>query len=860
MKQLVVSFLATSLAMPLVAQCTNPWLPADGLPGTNGTVHASTFWDPDGAGPLPARLVLGGAFTTAGSVSAGGVASWDGATFAPIGSSFLGPGVGTTNGPFVSALLVLPNGDLVAGGSFSIALGGSADFLVRWDGSAWSQFSPGATNGTVRALTLAPNGDLVAVGDFSTIGGVAAVQVARWNGATWSSLSFPSPPFNAFVSAVAVMPNGDIVVGGGFQFLGPFSSPIPGTSAIARWNGSTWSGIGNGATGTSVNALTVLANGDLLVGGNFTALGGVPCARVGRWNGSVWSPLGAGLPGNGNSVANLLPLPNGDIVAGIAQAQLFGSAGPAVARWDGTSWTPLAPNGFEAANTLTLAPNGDVIAAGRLRQVGEPIRVGVSNVARWDGSSWSALADGANGVTQRLLTTPDGDLLACGAFTRIGTVNANRIARWNGTTWSPLGTGLSSPPGGLTTDVRGVIVRGNGDMIATGNFVLADGAAANRIARWDGSVWSPLGTGLNGDGNALAVLADDTVLVGGAFTSAGGVPCDRIARWDGATFAPLGTMDNVVRSILALPEGGAIVGGDFSTAGGTAAMRIARWDGSAWSALGSGLNGSAFALVQLPGGALVAGGPFTTAGGVPCSRIARWDGTAWSPLGAGCNDTVEALQVLPNGDLIATGRFTSAGGVPCQRIARWDGAAWTPFGTGLEGAGRALAWRPNGEVVVGGEFTTAGGQVAGYLARIGTSCAGTALPLASGCPSSGGNNTLVTEGLPWVGGRLRTTGTGLPSFAFIVAAYGTTPQTPAMPLTSVLPQGQPGCELHVAPEILLLLISDNGTARAELQLPNALAAIGLPFFHQMLPLEVDPNLTPLALTATNALQLTVGAF
>ena len=36
--------------------------------------NALTTWDPDGNGPLPAQLVAGGAFTTAGGVTVNGIA------------------------------------------------------------------------------------------------------------------------------------------------------------------------------------------------------------------------------------------------------------------------------------------------------------------------------------------------------------------------------------------------------------------------------------------------------------------------------------------------------------------------------------------------------------------------------------------------------------------------------------------------------------------------------------------------------------------------------------------------------------------------------------------------------------------
>jgi hypothetical protein len=286
-----------------------------------------------------------------------------------------------------------------------------------------------------------------------------------------------------------------------------------------------------------------------------------------------------------------------------------------------------------------------------------------------------------------------------------------------------------SPPEQAFPGVDGwfvsTLVRSTGELIAGGKFSVAGGTVANSIARWDGTSWSPLGSGLNEEVYALAELPNGDLVAGGQFTSAGGVSANHIARWDGSSWAPLGSGMNGswgVSSLAVLPNGDLVAGGDFTTAGGVSANRIARWDGTQWSPLGAGLNGPVYALAVLPNGDLVAGGDFTTAGGVTANRIARWDGSSWAPLGSGMNTWVTALAVLPNGDLLAGGNFTTAGGVAANRIARWDGSSWSPLGSGMdswEGSSAvfALAVLRSGDLVAGGSFTRAGGLPSGYWAR-----------------------------------------------------------------------------------------------------------------------------------------------
>jgi hypothetical protein len=73
----------------------------------------------------------------------------------------------------------------------------------------------------------------------------------------------------------------------------------------------------------------------------------------------------------------------------------------------------------------------------------------------------------------------------------------------------------------------------NGDLIAGGVFTSAGGQIANNIARWNGSYWQPLGSGLGGpDAQAAALIVyDDELITTGTITLAGGNPASRIARW-----------------------------------------------------------------------------------------------------------------------------------------------------------------------------------------------------------------------------------------------------------------------------------------------------------------------------------------
>ena len=132
-------------------------------------------------------------------------------------------------------------------------------------------------------------------------------------------------------------------------------------------------------------------------------------------------------------------------------------------------------------------------------------------------------------------------------------------------------------------------------------------------------------------------VADDLIVEIRPDSVPGGAPGNWFARWDGSSWSALGSgLNNGVRGLTVYDDGtgpALFAGGDFTSAGGTSANRIAKWNGGAWSALGSGLDSVVRALTVYDDGtgpALFAGGGFTSAGGTSANRIAKWNGSVWS--------------------------------------------------------------------------------------------------------------------------------------------------------------------------------------------------------------------------------------
>lgn len=227
----------------------------------------------------------------------------------------------------------------------------------------------------------------------------------------------------------------------------------------------------------------------------------------------------------------------------------------------------------------------------------------------WEGLGSNGSNDGALSAHSYVLavaTLPNGDVVVGGTFSNAaGIAEADRVALWNGSTWSALGSN-GSGDGALNDDVHDLVVEADGSIVAVGDFTLADGSRG--VARFTGGNWVSVSAGVGNKGRAVVATPDGDLVVGGQFQNvAGDAEADYVVRWDrdldawqamGSNGSGNGALGNTVRS-LAIAADGLVVGGHFTNAAGIAeADFVALWNGSTWSALGSDGSGDG----ALPGG------------------------------------------------------------------------------------------------------------------------------------------------------------------------------------------------------------------------------------------------------------------
>ncbi|MEW6159676.1 MAG: choice-of-anchor D domain-containing protein, partial [Verrucomicrobiota bacterium] len=318
------------------------------------------------------HLYVAGDFTTAGGISALGIAKWDGNNWSALGGGGLSREV--------NAMAVLEN-QLFVGHSRTSET--NPHYIMKWDGTKWLPVE--GLNGGVLALATSA-GNLYAGGWFTTAGGIPAKSVAKWDGIRWSPLDSGLDG-----TVMALVASGDHVFAGG-QFSN--AGGIPAKS-VAKWDGSRWSALGEGVDG-SVSAL-VLAGSTLYIGGRFTTAAGIAANHVAKWQDNNWFPLGEGVK---HTIwptlvgVNALAISGGELYVGGRFDTAGSTSASSIAKWDGNQWRALSSGVNGEVMALTVSGN-NLYVGGNFNDIG-------NRIVKWDQKSWSRLGSGVSDQVQAL--------------------------------------------------------------------------------------------------------------------------------------------------------------------------------------------------------------------------------------------------------------------------------------------------------------------------------------------------------------------------------------------------------------------------------------------------------------------------
>ena len=183
-----------------------------------------------------------------------------------------------------------------------------------------------------------------------------------------------------------------------------------------------------------VFSLAVQADGKVLVGGGFTTLGGQSRNGIGRLNadGTVDTSFNPGAGGSYPYVLCLALQADGKILVGGEFTTLGGQSRTNVGRLnaDGTLDSAFNPGANKSVSSLALQPDGKILVGGDFTTLGGQTRNYLGRLNA-DGTVDSAFDPGASNEVSSLALQADGKILVGGGFTTLGGQTRNYIGRLN---------------------------------------------------------------------------------------------------------------------------------------------------------------------------------------------------------------------------------------------------------------------------------------------------------------------------------------------------------------------------------------------------------------------------------------------
>jgi uncharacterized delta-60 repeat protein len=373
------------------------------------------------------------------------------------------------------------------GGGAIIAGQTNATVVIHDDefraGTVDPNFDPkGGANNFIRSLTVQPDGRIVIGGAFTSFDNTNRQYIARLNTNGTLDLSFnPGSGANALVSSVIELADGRVVLGGGFTSVNGASF-----SRVARLTTNGAPDLNFTHLGTTFDATVDMIAAD--AGGRVVAAGGFsqPARTIVRLrlDGTVDPSFNPGAGANGPIHAVAL-LTNGQVVIGGSFTAVNEAAVTRVARLfnDGSLDESFLARAITNGNVYSVAvqPDGKVVVGGDFYVAGKSNRVGIARL-NTDGSLDSTFdaGAGANGIVYALGFQSQGKLIIGGTFTTINNTNRARLARLN--TDGSLDLGFN-PGTGANNTIYTLTVLPDDNIIIGGDFTVVDGFPRNRVAR-----------------------------------------------------------------------------------------------------------------------------------------------------------------------------------------------------------------------------------------------------------------------------------------------------------------------------------------------------------------------------------------
>ncbi|MGB4858815.1 MAG: hypothetical protein WBP11_05750 [Dokdonella sp.] len=275
----------------------------------------------------------------------------------------------------VYGIALQADGKLLIAGNFTATVGAEQRRRIarlHTDGSVDLTFQGPTLNGDVLDMAVRPDGRIVIAGPFTGVGLGNDIARLHSNGAVDNSFSPLIDPDN-LVRSVAVQADGGVLFAGDFTSINGAGVALR-VARISKTGGLDRDFAPGGTTMGDVNAIAVLANGDVLVGGTFTNIAGDARSYLARLIGATGALSSSFAPALNGVVHSIVVQMDGKFLVGGDFTLVNGAIRRRIARFnaDGTldaGFIPAdIPNGSVLA--IELDTNGRIYVGGSFQDVG----------------------------------------------------------------------------------------------------------------------------------------------------------------------------------------------------------------------------------------------------------------------------------------------------------------------------------------------------------------------------------------------------------------------------------------------------------------------------------------------------------
>lgn len=664
------------------------------------------------------------------------------------GSKDAGFNLGTAFNGKIYASILQPDGKIIVAGAFTTFNGIPLGRLVRLntDGSRDATFdtSIAVSSGTIYGLALQTDGSLIVVGSFTKFNDTTVNRIARVlpNG-NLDSFFVTGIAASSTIDDVAIAFDGKIVISGNFN---SFNGNLNYAKLVRlNTNGSIDSTFSIGAGfDDAIEAIAILSDGKILVGGSFLYYNGTPQNRIVRLNlnGTVDTSFQSGTGFSNGTVQAIQMTSSGILVGGsftdtyktstVNRLVLLNSNATLNSNFD-------IGEGPATASVYTLAESSNSFFVGGSFSVFDDLKQGklakISTIGELD-SGYLTAGVGFDKTVEKMIPLADGSYIAFGSFTQFNGKLINRIVKL--TANGNLDTSFNFNQAGANNTIKEVLVQPDGKLLVAGNFTKYNDVVVNRLVRLNSSgnidTSFNVGTGFSSMVYSIALQNDGKIIVAGNFSKYKGVTVHKVIRLlpNGeldASFS-IGTNPDSIPNLLVLqPDGKVIVGGDFTAFNGITSNKLIRLNsnGSVDTSfsVGTGFIGSIYAITLQTDGKILIGGSFTSFNGQSNKRILRLnsDGSKDSSFNSGSGfsgGTVRTIVLQSNGRIIVGGSFSgNYNGNSVKRMIRLlpNGTYDPSFPITLNGEVKSLCLVKGG-AVIGGNFNSVSGISKHRIAKL----------------------------------------------------------------------------------------------------------------------------------------------